>query len=184
MVLDSPAVSRYHARVRYGSAGAPVIEDAGSTNGTFINGEGVVTPRAVSAADLVFAGGFLLRVDGRNIAKHDLSSSRLVAAGVTKRFGQHTAVRDVSFAVFPREFVGLMGPSGCGKSTLMDALNGLRPATEGAVFIDELNLYQNFDAVRRSIGYVPQRDVLHDCLTVERTLHYAARLRLPEQTAA
>jgi ABC-type multidrug transport system ATPase subunit len=93
------------------------------------------------------------------------------------------ALAGVSFDIEPGDFVALMGPSGCGKSTLMDALNGLRPATEGAVFIDELNLYQNFDAVRRSIGYVPQRDVLHDSLTAERTLHYAARLRLPEQTA-
>ena len=55
-----------------------------------------------------------------------------------------------------------MGPSGCGKSTLMDALNGLRPATSGTVFVNDLDLYHNFDALRRSIGYVPQRDILHD----------------------
>lgn len=182
VVLDSPGVSRYHARVRYEPGGAPHLEDAGSTNGTFINGEVVRAPRAVSATDLIFVGGFLLRIDGRAISRHDLSSSRLIAAGITKKFGRHTVISDVSFAVFPREFVGLMGPSGCGKSTLMDALNGLRPATDGTVFIDELNLYQNFDAVRRSIGYVPQRDVLHDSLTVERTLQYAARLRLPAHT--
>jgi ABC-type multidrug transport system ATPase subunit len=183
VILDSPSVSRYHSRIRYASDELPVIEDAGSTNGTFVNGYSVRASRVVSPTDLIFVGGFLLRVDGRNITRHDLGSSRLVAAGITKTFGRRIAVKDVSFAIFPREFVGLMGPSGCGKSTLMDALNGLRPATEGAVFIDELNLYENFDAVRRSIGYVPQRDVLHDSLTVERTLHYAARLRLPAGTS-
>jgi ABC-type multidrug transport system ATPase subunit len=183
VVLDSPAVSRFHSRIRYVSEGLPVIEDAGSTNGTFVNGENVRTARPVSPTDLISVGGYLLRVNGRNIAKHDLGSSRIVAAGITKKFDQRVVVDDVSFAIFPREFVGLMGPSGCGKSTLMDALNGIRPATNGTVFIDELNLYENFDAVRRSIGYVPQRDVLHDALTVERTLHYAARLRLPEGTS-
>src|SRR6185369_2939837 len=82
-----------------------------------------------------------------------------------------------------REFIGLMGSSGCGKSTLMDALNGLRPSTTGNVFVNDLDLYQNFNALRRSIGYVPQRDILHDVLTVERTLHYAAKLRLPKGTS-
>jgi ABC-type multidrug transport system ATPase subunit len=85
-------------------------------------------------------------------------------------------------AISPGEFVGLMGPSGCGKSTLMDALNGLRPSSSGSVYINDLDLYRNFDALRRSIGHVPQRDILHDALSVERTLYYSARLRLPEAT--
>jgi len=181
IVLDSPAVSRHHATIRFDSA-APVIADSSSTNGTYVNGQPVRAPRALGAKDLVFIGGFLLRVDGRRIAKHDLGSSRLIAAGIGQDLAGRKILRDISFAIFPREFIGLMGPSGCGKSTLMDALNGLRPATEGAVFVDDLDLYRNFDAVRRSIGYVPQRDVLHDALTVERTLQYAAQLRLPART--
>ncbi|MBK6725449.1 MAG: ATP-binding cassette domain-containing protein [Acidobacteria bacterium] len=77
-----------------------------------------------------------------------------------------------------------MGASGCGKSTLMDALNGMRPATSGQVFVNDLDLYQHFDLLRRSIGYVPQRDILHEALTVERTLYFAARMRLPAGTTA
>ncbi len=134
------------------------------------------------ATDLIFLGGFLLRVDGRRVAHHDLRSSRLIAAGIGKTAAGRSILSEISFAIFPREFIGLMGPSGCGKSTLMDALNGLRPATSGAVFIDDLDLYKNFDAVRRSVGYVPQRDILHDALSVERTLYYAAKLRLPDST--
>lgn len=182
VVLDSPGVSRYHARIGY-TTGEPLLADAGSLNGTFVNGEPVREARRLVPTDLVFLGGVLLRVNGREISRRDLGSSHLIASGLTKAYGEKTVLHDVSFGILPREFVGFMGPSGCGKSTLMDALNGLRPATRGAVFIDELDLYRNFDAVRRSMGYVPQRDILHDALTVERTLHYVALLRLPEHTS-
>lgn len=48
---------------------------------------------------------------------------------------------------------------------------------------DLTDLYRNFDLLRRSIGYVPQRDILHEALSVERTLYYAARIRLPSGTS-
>ena len=182
VVLDAPGVSRYHASLAYTNGPQPVITDVGSTNGTFINGEPLVGPRQLSPNDLVSFGGFLLRVEGRTIRRVDLSVSRISAWGVSKVIDGKTIIKDISLALWPREFVGLMGPSGCGKSTLMDALNGLRPATNGAVFINEMDLYRNFDALRRSIGHVPQKDILHDSLTVERTLYYAAKLRLPEGT--
>ena len=124
-------------------------------------------------------GGYLLRIAGRNIKTQDLGASRIAAFSVSKSYGGKTVLNNVSVAFYPREFVGLMGASGCGKSTLMDALNGMRPASSGAVYVNDLDLYRNFDLMRRSIGYVPQRDILHEALTVERTLYYAGRMRLP-----
>jgi ABC-type multidrug transport system ATPase subunit/pSer/pThr/pTyr-binding forkhead associated (FHA) protein len=183
-VLDAPSVSRYHAILSYESGDQPVIADVGSTNGTFVNGELLTEPRQLSPDDLIFLGGFLLHIDGRTVKQHDLSASSITARHVSKSIGDKTILNDISLAINPREFVGLMGPSGCGKTTLMDALNGLRPATAGNVLVNDLDLYQNFNALRRSIGYVPQRDILHDSLTVERTLFYAAKLRLPQGTAA
>lgn len=182
-VLDAPSVSRYHAILSYANGDQPTITDLGSTNGTFINGELLTEPRPVTSQDLIFLGGFLLNVDGRTVKQHDLSASSITARHLSREIGGKTILKDVSLAVSPREFIGLMGPSGCGKSTLMDALNGLRPATSGQVCINDLDLYANFNALRRSIGYVPQRDILHDALTVERTLYYAARMRLPEGTS-
>jgi ABC-type multidrug transport system ATPase subunit/pSer/pThr/pTyr-binding forkhead associated (FHA) protein len=182
IVLDAPGVSRHHASLIYNGGAQPAITDTGSTNGTFVNGEPLTEARPLGQHDLVFLGGFLLRVEGRGVRRHDLSASRITARQITKEIGGKTILKDVSLAFYPREFIGLMGPSGCGKSTLMDALNGLRPATTGAVLVNDLDLYRNFDALRRSIGYVPQRDVLHDVLTVERTLFYTAKLRLPEAT--
>jgi ABC-type multidrug transport system ATPase subunit len=182
IVLNAPGVSRHHATLDYTAGGQPVLRDAGSANGTFVNGELVTEPRLLTPQDWVYLGGFLLQAEGANIRRYDLSASRLSACSISKKIGDKTILTDISFALYPREFIGLMGPSGCGKSTLMDALNGLRPATAGAVLVNDLDLYHNFDALRRAIGYVPQRDILHDALTVERTLYYAARLRLPSNT--
>lgn len=180
VVLDAAGVSRYHATLTHDADGRATVADAGSTNGTFLNGVIVTAPVLVSEGDTLFIGGFVLRVRGAEIDCHDLGASRLTVRNVHKEVAGRLLLKDISLAVLPREFVALMGPSGCGKTTLLDALNGLRPATSGAVYVNELDLYRNFDSLRRSIGHLPQRDVLHDVLSVERTLHYAARLRLPD----
>jgi len=184
IVLDSPAVSRHHAELQYQNGGQPYILDIGSTNGTYVNGQILRGNYQLQPSDWVTIGGYLLKIEGRNVTKQDLSASRIAAFSVSKSYGEKTVLNNVSVAFFPREFVGLMGASGCGKSTLMDALNGMRPASSGAVYINDLDLYRNFDALRRSIGYVPQRDILHEALTVERTLYYAARMRLPSGATA
>jgi ABC-type multidrug transport system ATPase subunit len=180
IILDSPGVSRHHATLAYGAAAQPLLTDLGSANGTFVNGRPLAKPALLAPDDLVAIGGYLLRVDGRRIQWYDLNKSRLCASHLTTKVGAKTILKDVSLALNQREFVGLIGPSGCGKSTLMDALSGLRPASSGTVLINELDLYANFDALRRSIGRVPQKDILFDALSIERTLYYAARLRLPE----
>lgn len=182
IVLDAPGVSRYHAKIEYDAGSQPVLTDLGSTNGTFVNGEIIDEPRAISTDDLMSVGGFVLRVQGQSIKWHNLNASRISAWGVTKSIEGKTIIKDISLAMSPRQFVGLIGPSGCGKTTLMDMLSGLRPATEGRVFVNELDLYDHFSVLRRSIGHLPQRDVLFDTLSVERTLHYAGRLRLPTGT--
>ncbi len=182
IVLDSPSVSRYHAELIYNGSPQPMIIDAGSSNGTFINGQLLRGTYPLQPTDWVTVGGYLLKVVARNIKTQDLGASRIAAFSVSKSYGDKTVLNNVSVAFYPREFVGLMGASGCGKSTLMDALNGMRPASSGAVFVNDLDLYRNFDLMRRSIGYVPQRDILHEALTVERTLFYAGRMRLPAGT--
>jgi ABC-type multidrug transport system ATPase subunit len=95
----------------------------------------------------------------------------------------HNPIRlldDISLAIDPGEFIGLLGPSGAGKSTLMDAMNGARPAQQGQVFLNSADLYKEYASLRSAIGYVPQEDVLHRQLTVKECLYYAARLRLPD----
>lgn len=185
IVLDASSVSRHHAELIYeNDKEQPIISDLGSSNGTFVNGEILRAPRELIATDWITIGGYLLNIHGREVKKHDLGASRIAAFNISKSYNGKQVLQDISVALFPCEFVGLMGSSGCGKSTFMDTLNGLRPATSGKVLINDLDLYTNFDLFRRSIGYVPQRDILHETLTVERTLYFAAKMRLPNNTTS
>ena len=92
-------------------------------------------------------------------------------------------LQDISLVFQPREFIVVVGQSGGGKSTLLDAIAGYRPATQGKVFVNGTDVYQNFDAVRNDIGYVPQKDIIHMELTVYQALNFAAQLRMPKDTS-
>jgi ABC-type multidrug transport system ATPase subunit len=85
----------------------------------------------------------------------------------------------VSFKALPGDLIALMGPSGAGKTTLLLTLNGYLPPTAGQVHINGEDLYAIYDALRGSIGYVPQDDIVHPELTVFEAVRYSARFRLP-----
>ncbi|MGI8469703.1 MAG: FHA domain-containing protein [Pyrinomonadaceae bacterium] len=182
--LDGLQISNRHARLAQ-SNGAIVVEDLNSTNGVYVNGQ-KISRHAISPQDAVQIGAFQIRVDNAgNIGVFDTrSKTRIDSVNITKDVanraggGQIRLLDNVSLSIQPNEFVGLLGPSGAGKSTLMDAMNGMRPASGGSVLINNLDLYQNLDALKQSIGYVPQDDIIHRELTVYRTLYYVAKLRL------
>ena len=89
---------------------------------------------------------------------------------------------DVSISIQPGELVAIVGGSGAGKTTLLNALAGVTAPSAGRVRYNGLDLYQKLTAFRSTLGYVPQDDIVHTELTVERTLRYAAKLRLPPDT--
>ena len=92
-------------------------------------------------------------------------------------------LRDVSLRVNPSELVAIVGGSGAGKTTLLEALAGVRPADRGRVFMDGTDLYSDLGFFRSTVGYVPQEDIIHLDLPLERTLRYSARLRLDPSTS-
>jgi ABC-type multidrug transport system ATPase subunit len=94
-----------------------------------------------------------------------------------------TLLDDVSFTLAPGELVAIVGPSGAGKTTLLESIAGLTPTTSGSVRFDGIDLHANLGIFRSVLGYVPQDDIIHADLPVERTLRYAARLRLPSSTS-
>jgi len=183
--LDGLQISNHHARIAR-TNGNVTIEDAGSTNGVYVNGERISGRRPVTLSDVIQIGPFVLQADAaRGVAVYDTrSKTRIDCINITKavknRSGGGTIklLDDVGLTIQPNEFVGLLGPSGAGKSTLMDALNGMRPASSGYVLVNNLDLYRHLDSLKQSIGYVPQDDIIHRELTVYRTLYYVARLRL------
>src|SRR5256885_20374 len=86
--------------------------------------------------------------------------------GLTKRFGNFTAVNDVSFAVANGEIFGFLGPNGSGKSTIIRMLCGLITPTAGTATVAGFDVLKQIDQIRQSIGYMSQQFSLHTDLTV------------------
>ncbi len=180
VVLNHPQVSGHHARlVREGEAYR--IVDLNSTNHVYVNAL-LTTSQLLKRDDEIRIGPYKLMYTGTELTQHDESNGIRIDALHLKKVGNNQAVllNDISIAIPPRKFVALVGGSGAGKSTLMDALNGLRPAQEGKIFYNGQDYYHHLAAFSTQLGYVPQDDIVHRDLTVERALYYAAKMRLPE----
>ena len=178
--LRHPQVSAYHARIEQVASGHR-LTDLNSTNHTFVNGQ-AVSNRMLQLNDEIRIGPFKLTYTGRELRQVDESSGiRIDAVNLVKQ-GNNAVVllNDISLVIPPRKFVALVGGSGAGKSTLMDALNGLRPAQHGRVYYNGQDYYRSTQAFSMQLGYVPQDDIVHRDLTVERALYFAAKMRLPE----
>ena len=183
LVINDPQVAGVHARVR-NTDGHWVIYDEGSETGTYVNRRRVKVAELqdgdeiLIAANKIFLDGIQvkgfrgregIRIDALNLSK-ELKDGRRI-------------LNDISLSIAPGEFVAVVGGSGAGKTSLLHALNGFSPGTSGAVRYNGTDLYENQGLFRTVLGYVPQDDIVHGELTVERTLYYTAKLRLPKDTS-
>ena len=96
---------------------------------------------------------------------------------LTKQYGNHLAVDDVSFAVADGQICGLLGPNGAGKSTIMNILTGYLSATSGQVTVAGHPLPEEADAAKACVGYLPEQPPLYPEMTVQEYLTFAAELK-------
>ena len=184
IVLDAPNISRYHAQIeRVGQRYR--VRDLRSANGTFVNDQLVDEEAWLSPNDSIKIGSYRFILGADQLSQYDYSGGLQVSAiGLQKWVRKDLNIlQNISVVFQPREFIVLVGQSGGGKTTLLDAISGYRPATNGHIFVNGIDAYKNFDAIRGDIGYVPQKDIIHMELTVHQALDYAARLRMPRDTS-
>ena len=185
VVLPSPNVSRFHAQVvkvgqRYR------VEDLRSSNGVFINGERVDGAVWLKPEDSIRVGQYRFIMGKDQLSKYDDSNGMNVDVIRLNKWVRKdlNILQDISVAFKPREFIVVVGQSGGGKSTFVDAVAGYRPATPPSkVFVNDIDIYTHFDAIRNDIGFVPQKDIIHMELTVYQGLDYAAQLRMTADTS-
>lgn len=174
LVLDSPLVSRFHAKLEGGR-----LIDLDSANGTFVDGR-AVSESVLKVGQRVTVGPYQLEYDGSEL-RFMGRGLRVSCRDLTFRVPSGQALlQNLNLEVEPGTFLALVGTSGAGKSTLMKLMAGLISPSEGDV------LYQNRPRSSpefvHSIGWVPQDEIVHASLRVATALGFSARLRLPPGT--
>jgi ABC-2 type transport system ATP-binding protein len=100
----------------------------------------------------------------------------VTTSGLTRRFGDFTAVQNVNLTVAPGQFFGFLGPNGAGKSTTIKMLTGLLAPTSGSIHILGLDAAANPAEVKRQIGVVPEGLALFGRLTAAEYLRFVGRM--------
>ena len=195
--IPHPQVSSRHA-VLHVTGGQLFIEDKGSANGTYVRGQRIPANQRVPVQNgekvligpmpllLQAAGGDVAVVvedaahwEGRPLYEIEAWDLLMQVPDRDNPGELKTLLDHVSFKALPGDLIALMGPSGAGKTTLLLTLNGYLPPSAGQVRINGEDLYAIYDALRGSIGYVPQDDIVHPELTVWEAVRYSAKFRLP-----
>ena len=96
---------------------------------------------------------------------------------LTKRYGSHLAIDDITFSADKGEVVGFLGPNGAGKTTTMRILTGYFPATSGTARVAGYDCFEESMEVRRRIGYLPENVPLYKDMKVEEYLSFVAAIK-------
>lgn len=192
-------VSAQHARITPAN-GRYYISDCNSTAGTWLNGMAVRGPVCLNEKDrislcdchFIYTGsGLVYNRRAAGEAEMQRCGDVLLAADIQSKrvknqngYGEKELIRNVRVEIRSGELIALLGGSGAGKSTLMNCLNGTEQAgVVGTVRFRGEDLYQNYERLKYLVGNVPQKNILHETLSVEEELKNAAVLRLPGDTS-
>ena len=202
VVIPDPMVSAHHARLTRLGGARYLLDDLGSTNGTFVDGVRIERREVVPGQVVSLGGAFfqvtadgLVRIavegapagPGRGEPEVALRVSDLTftvpvdASARAQGAPDRKALLDrVTFTVPHRSLLAVIGPSGAGKSTLLKAMTGALQPDAGQVLFNGLDLANFAKSLADRIGIVPQDDLVHPELTARQALDYAARLRFPD----
>ncbi len=96
---------------------------------------------------------------------------------LVKKYDNHLAVDHLTFTVPQGQILGFLGPNGAGKSTTMNIITGYISATSGSVSINGHDIYEEPEAAKKSIGYLPEQPPVYMDMTVSEYLKFAAELK-------
>lgn len=96
---------------------------------------------------------------------------------LTKRYGAHLAVDDLSFTVEAGKIYGLLGPNGAGKSTTMNIITGCLAASEGEVIVNGHDIFEEPVAAKKCVGYLPEIPPVYTDMTVDEYLRFIAEAK-------
>ncbi len=186
IVLNQPSVSRTHCII-HSEAGRVTLQDNNSLNGVFVNGQKIEGTVSLQGKDIIQILGNQM-IFGGSFIYYKKKSQGIAIKGITldkwvgKKDSRKQILQNANINIQGNEFVAIIGGSGAGKSTLMGILNGSDMKFEGDVYYNSLSLKENFNHLKRLVGYVPQEDIIYENLKLRRMLYYTAILRMPNDT--
>lgn len=180
--LPHISVSKHHAMITL-EGGRYYITDTGSANGLFVNGSRVWNKVQLHEKDVITITNSKLIFTSQAISYCYYKSGISVdASNVVIKRGKGNksfiTCNHVNLNIKPGELVSIIGGSGAGKSTVLNAMCGYLQPAEGNVYINGIDMYENFDSLKKLIGYVPQQDIVYDNLSLYDMLLYTAKMRL------
>ena len=101
----------------------------------------------------------------------------IVAQGIGKNYGAFEAIADVSFSIDTGDIVGFLGPNGAGKTTILRILTGYHLPSKGDVHINSLDVYEDLQQIKKTVGYLPENVPLYSDLSVKEYLNFIAGAR-------
>lgn len=189
IMLNDGMVSQNHASFAT-HQGRWYIADHASTNGVYLNNRRLTQSAYLSRGDVVriinthfiFLGDRLL-YQANPYKKQGAPAGPQLSIHITRRsvwqrFKQLTLLENINLSVNSGEMVMILGGSGAGKTTFMNAVMGYEKA-EGQIRHGQMDIYEDYDAMKYEIGFVPQQDLLRGSDTVYDTLQNAADMKLP-----
>ncbi len=186
IVLNQPSISRTHCII-HSEAGRVTLQDNNSLNGVFVNGQKIEGTVSLQGKDIIQILGNQM-IFGGSFIYYKKKSQGIAIKGITldkwvgKKDSRKQILQNANINIQGNEFVAIIGGSGAGKSTLMGILNGSDMKFEGDVYYNSLSLKENFNHLKRLVGYVPQEDIIYENLKLRRMLYYTAILRMPNDT--
>lgn len=187
IVVNDLLVAPHHAQLRATPTGWDLV-DLGSPTGIMVDGVRAGSGPVRPGQRITFGTkSYVVGPDGLS----ELAAAPTGPGGIPALSARNIVVEvdngtrildDISIEVDQGQLVAIVGPSGSGKSTFLKALTGSRRPEGGAVQVRGVDLYQAYDELCRTIGYVPQDDILHLPLTIRQALTFGAELRFPADT--
>ena len=187
IVLNNTSISKIHAQIQR-EGNQWVLYNHGGQNsiiadGVIVNKKQVLKDKDViiiANAKLLFSSNginYTIYDEGINLEVKDITKT------VSSSKGKINIVNHIGLSIGSGEFVAIIGGSGAGKSSFLNCISGYSRPTTGHVELNGDDLYENYEVLKKVIGYVPQSDIVYDNLTVKQMLHYAAKLRMPDDTS-
>ena len=106
-----------------------------------------------------------------------INAAMIQVQNVSKHYGELVAVDNISFQLEKGDVLGFLGPNGAGKTTTMRIITGYMPPTKGSVYIADIDVFEDPQAAKSHIGYLPENPPLYEDMVVRDYLDFVADIK-------